>query len=141
VAAAAIFNGQHDRQNRQLLRAQLLGSDTKWIAQLLDTKEISPGEVLASYDGTQPDTPVAELAKILVPRGIDPARIAALMLWGQYSGSFSTWYQSRIDLFTAMLQTDNPSVKAVATEGIEIFTRQSDQAAHTERLERIRGHA
>ena len=126
---------------RRLLRAQLLGSDTQWIVQLLDAKEISPDEVLASYDGTQPDVPVEELAKILVPRGIDPARIAALMLWGQYSGSLSSWYQSSIDSFTAMLETDNPSVKAVATEGIEIFTRQREQAARNERLQRIRGYA
>ena len=125
---------------RWLLRAQLLGSDTKWIARLLDATEISPDEVLACFDGTQPDVPVEELAEILVPRGIDPVRIAALRLWGQYSGSLSSWYQSSIDSFTAMLQKDNPSVKAVARAGIELFTHQRDQAAHDERLQRIRGY-
>jgi hypothetical protein len=125
---------------RRLLRAQLLGSDTQWIAQLLDAKEVSPDEVLASYDGTQPDVPVEELARILVPRGIDPARIAALRFWGQYSGNLSSWYQSSIDSFTAMLQKDDPSVRSVATAGIELFTRQRDQAARNERLQRIRGY-
>ena len=124
---------------RRLLRTQLLGSDTQWITQLLDANEISPDEVLASYDGTQPDVPVEELAKILVPMDIDPARIAALRLWGQYSGNLSSWYQSSIDSFTAMLQKDDPSVRLVATAGIELFTRQRDQAARNERLQRIRG--
>jgi hypothetical protein len=39
-----------------------------------------------------------------------------------------------------MLQKDNPSVKAVATAGIELFTHQRDQAAWNERLQRIRGY-
>lgn len=96
--------------------------------------------MLASYDGTQPDVPVEELAKILVPRSIDPARIAVLRFWGQYSGNLSSWYQSIIDSFTAMLQKDNPSVRSVATAGIKLFTRQRDQAALNERLQRIRGY-
>jgi hypothetical protein len=52
--------------------AQLFGSDTEWIAQLLETHEISPDEVLASYDGTQPDVPVEALAKLLVPSARPP---------------------------------------------------------------------
>jgi hypothetical protein len=82
---------------------------------------------------------VAQRARCLVPGGIDPARIASLRLYGLYSGSLSSWYQSTIDSFTAMLQEDDPNVKAVATAGVELFTRQRDQAARNERLQRIRG--
>ena len=92
-------------------------------------------------NGTQPDAPVEALAKLLVPRGIDPARIASLRLYGQYSGSLSSWYQSTIDSFTAMLQEEDPNVKAVATAGVQLFTRQRDQAALSERLQRIRGYS
>jgi hypothetical protein len=60
---------QHQPVIRRLLRPQLVGSDTKWIAQLLDAGEVSPDEVLACYYGAQPDAPVEGLAKLLVPRG------------------------------------------------------------------------
>jgi hypothetical protein len=100
-----------------------------------------PDEVLACYDGAQPDAPIEGLAKLLVPRGIDPARIASLRLYGLYSGNLSSWYQSTIDAFTVMFQDDDTNVKAVATAGVELFTRQRDQAARNERLQRIRGHS
>lgn len=124
---------------RWLLRPQLAGPDTDWIAQLLATGEITPDEVLDCYDGTQPDVPVRELAKLLVPRGVDAARIAGLRLYGQYSGNLSSWYQSIIDSFTAMSQDDDANVKAVANAGITLFTEQRDQAARNERTHRIRG--
>ena len=79
--------------------------------------------------------------KLLVPRGVDPARIASLRLYGLYSGNLSSWYQSTIDAFTAMLQDDDPNVKAVATAGVELFTQQRDQAARNERLQRVRGYS
>ena len=132
---------QHQPMIRWLLRPHLIGSGTQWIAQLLDADEASPDEVLAGYNGTQPDTPIEGLAKLLVPRGIDPARIAALRLYGFHAGSLSSWYQTIINSFTAMLQDDDPSVKAVATAGIELFTRQRDQAARNEKLQRIRGYS
>lgn len=90
-------------------------ASTHWIAQLLDQGEVSPDEVLDCYNGAQPDVPVAGLAKLLAPRGTDPAHIGSLRLYGQYSGNLSSWYQSTIDAFTGMLQDDDPSVKAVAT--------------------------
>jgi len=132
---------QHQPVIRWLLRPQLVGSDTQWIAQLLDTGDVSPDEVLACYDGAQPDAPIEGLAKLLVPRGVDPARIASLRLYGLYSGNLSSWYQSTIDAFTAMLQDDDPNVKAVGTAGVELFTQQRDQAARNERLQRIRGYS
>jgi hypothetical protein len=131
---------QHQSVIRWLLRPQLVGSDPQWIEQLLDVGEVSPDEVLACYNGTQPDAPVEGLATLLVPRGIDPARIASLRLYGSYSGNLSSWYQSSIDLYTTMLQDDDLNVKAVAAAGIELFTRQRDHAARAERQERIRGY-
>lgn len=132
---------QHQPAIRSLLRPQVIGTDTQWTAQLLDEGEVSPDEVLDCYNGAQPDVPVAGLAKLLVPRGTDPAHIASLRLYGQYSGNLSSWYQSTIDAFTAMLQDDDPNVKAVATAGIELFTRQRNQAARNEKLQRIRGYS
>jgi hypothetical protein len=116
----------------------VVGTDIRWIAQLLDTDEISPDEVLAC---TEPDVPVEGLAELLVPLGIDPARVASLRLYGAQSGNLSSWHQSIIDSFTAMLQVDDPNVIAVARAGVEPFTNQRDQAARSERLQRIRGYS
>jgi hypothetical protein len=86
-----------------------------------------------------PDAPIEALAKLLVPRGIDPERIAGLRLDGTYSGNFSSWYQAIISSYETMSGNEDPSVRAVAAAGIKLFTAERDQAVLQERMQRIRG--
>jgi hypothetical protein len=124
---------------RWLLDSQIVGPDTEWLEQLLSTGEISPDEVLGFYTNSAADLPIEELAKLLVPRGIAPERIAALRELGSWSGSFSAWYQAIVSSYEALSGNDDPSVRAVALAGIRIFTAARDQAIRNERIQRIRG--
>jgi hypothetical protein len=124
---------------RWLLHSHMAGPDIEWLEELLTAQELSPDEALSCYTGTWPDVPIEALAKLLVPRGIDPERIAALRLYGNWSGNLSSWYQSIITSFEAMSGNEDPSVRAVAEAGIRLFTAERDQAARSERIERIRG--
>jgi hypothetical protein len=131
---------QHKPVRRWILDTHLLGPDTEWLEELLSSDEISPDEALSFYGGLQDgDLPIETLAKLLVPRGIDPARIAMLRLRGGWSGSMSSWYQAIVDSFEKLSDDKDPSVQAVAAAGIQIFTAERDQAAHAERTQRIRG--
>jgi hypothetical protein len=123
---------------RKLLLRQL-AAGTQLIAQLLDADEITPDEALACYDGNHVEVPVEELAPLLVPRGISPARIAHVKFYGYHSGNLSSWYQSTVDAYTAMLGHDDPDVKAVAAAGVASFTQWRDDAVRREREQRIRG--
>ena len=95
--------------------------------------------MLGFYTNGAADLPIEELAKLLVPRGIAPERIAALRELGSWSGSFSAWYQAIVSSYEALSGNDDPSVRAVAVAGIRIFTAARDQAIRNERIQRIRG--
>jgi len=130
---------QDQPTRRWLLHSHIAGPDTGWLEELLAAHEISPDEAVGCYTGTDTDVPIEALAKLLVPRGVDPERIASLRLHGIYSGNFSSWYQEIISSYEIMSGNEDPSVRAVAAAGIKLFTAERDQAARQERMQRIRG--
>lgn len=122
-----------------LLASSMASADPEWLEALLASNDISPDEALSFYNGIAAEIPIEKLAKILVPRGVDPQRIAALRQHGNFSGNFSSWYQSIVDYFEAMSDTTDPDVKAVAESGVRLFTVMHEDAANKERVARIRG--
>jgi hypothetical protein len=122
-----------------LLHSHMVGPDTEWLEELLTAREISPDEALSCYTGINPDVPIEALAKLLVPRGADPERIAALRFHGSWSGNLSSWYQTIIHSYEAMSSNEDLNVQAVAEAGVRLFTAERDQAIRSERIERIRG--
>jgi hypothetical protein len=123
-----------------LLDTHIAGPDTDWLEEILSAGEVSPDEILGFYSGssTGTDPPIEALAVLLVPRGVDPERIAALRQLGGWSGSLSSWSQTIVIYYEAMSSNDDPSVQAVAEAGVRIFTAQRDQAIQDERKARIR---
>jgi hypothetical protein len=132
---------QNQPITRWLLDSHIVGPDTEVLVELLSAGEISPDEALGFYTGVNTDPPIEALARLLVPRGVDPEHIAALRERGGWSGSFSSWYQAIISSYEALSGSDDPSVRAVAEAGIRIFTVARDQAIRDERTQRIRGSA
>ncbi|MCA1706939.1 MAG: hypothetical protein LC808_28215, partial [Actinobacteria bacterium] len=59
-----------------LLKDHLIGADIEWLEEMLDGGEISVNEALGSFRGMGPEPPIDALAKLLVPRGVDPEQIA-----------------------------------------------------------------
>lgn len=130
----------HDEPvTKWLLNDHLVGSDVEWLAQMLDEGDMSVDDALGAFRGLGVEPPVAALAKLLVPRGVDPDRIAGLRFSGSWSGEQSDRYQSIMDSFEAMAADTDPHVLAVSAAGVRIFTAARDDAAHRERQQRIRG--
>jgi hypothetical protein len=72
---------------RRIHDSYLVGPDTEWIEELLGADEISPEDALSFYTGYQGCSPIEAVANLLVPKGVDPARIAILRGRGGWSGS------------------------------------------------------
>src|SRR6266498_1903254 len=86
-----------------------------------------------------PEPPLDTLAKVLVPRGVEPEDVAGLRYAGFWRGDRSTRYQSIVSSFEELAEDEDPNVKAVAAAGIRIFISARDEAAADERQQRIRG--
>jgi hypothetical protein len=108
------------------------GPDADWLAELLDAGIVTPEEALGSR-GFHQRIPIERMSQLLVPRGIEPARIAGLAFAGSWTGEESTRYQQFVDQFDSYAQADDPSVAAVGRAGVEIFTRARDEALEGER--------
>lgn len=121
------------------LQERLVGSDIDWLRELIDAGEITPDDALSSFRGFGPQPPMAELAKLLVPRGVDPDRIAGLSFSGGWTGDESARYTAIAESFRPMASDHDPSVQAVGAAGVRIFTEASAAAATKERQQRIRG--
>lgn len=128
-----------DSTARYLLSTHLAGSDVTWLEELLECDEITTEQVLGCFNGLGTEPPITELAKLLVPRGVEPARIARLRASGFWSGNDSDRYQSIADSFARLTNDEDPNVRAVATAGVDLFSAARDEAAAREHLERVRG--
>jgi hypothetical protein len=122
-----------------LLRKHLIGWDLSWLEQLLDSGEMTPEEVLAGYNGLSGSPPLEPYARLLVPRGVAPERIAELRLSGIWTGEQSARYAALVAEFEAMRQSDDPHVQAVAAAGVQIYAERQHTALREEHQKRVRG--
>ena len=116
----------------------LVGPDSEWLGELLDECLVSLEEALGarSFDGR---IPIDRMAELLVPRGVEPARVAHLAVSGSWTGEESARNQTLVDLFESYCSSGDPSVAAVGQAGVEMFTRARDEALERERQRRIIG--
>jgi hypothetical protein len=122
-----------------LLRKHLIGWDLSWLEQLLDSGEMTPEEVLAGYNGLSGSPPLEPYARLLVPRGVAPERIAELRLSGIWTGEQSARYAALVAEFEAMRQSDDPHVQAVAAAGVQMYAERQHTALREEHQKRVRG--
>jgi hypothetical protein len=88
-----------------ILRRHLIGWDISWLEELLESGEMTPEEVLAGYNGFSGSPPLEPYARLLVPRGVAPERIAELRLSGSWIGGQSTRYAVLVVEFETMGQS------------------------------------
>jgi DNA-binding transcriptional ArsR family regulator len=123
---------------RTFLLEHLVGPDAEWLEELLDNGVITPDEALGAgrFHGR---VPIDRMAELLVPRGVDPSRIAHLALAGAWTGEKSARYERLVERFGGYAEAQSPSISAVGKVGVENFTRARDEAREHERRRRIRG--
>jgi hypothetical protein len=122
-----------------ILRRHLIGWDISWLEELLESGEMTPEEVLAGYNGFSGSPPLEPYARLLVPRGVAPERIAELRLSGSWIGGQSTRYAVLVVEFETMGQSDDPYVQAVAAAGVKMYSEWRDAALREEHQKRVRG--
>jgi hypothetical protein len=128
------------RGGRWLVLQHIIGADPSWLAEAIDSDVISLDEALTACGGLGTRPSVEDLARILVPRGADPERVAAVEAYGFWSGPRSEHFARIAERHTAMSDSTDPSVAAVGSAGAQLFTRLADEAREDEHRDRIRGH-
>jgi hypothetical protein len=136
-----IWDGLAGRPTNRRLLGQLVGADIGWLRRLLEAEEVTAEEVLRyCCDAFRLRPSVEDLAKLLVPRGVEPAKIAKMRLSGIWWGEESAHYESILDEYQKMFDTTtDPSIRAVASAGLRIFASARDKAVATEQQKRITG--
>lgn len=134
-----LWSDLFERSGHTLLREHLVGEDAAWLKAMLDAGHFNVDDALASYSGFGPHPRIEDLAKVLVPRGVDPERIAGLAQSGTWTGEESHRYTQLAERFQDMADSDDTSVAAVGKAGHDMYVRARDTALEDERLKRVRG--
>ncbi len=129
-----------DSRLRWFLLRYMPGDDIAWIEAVLDRGLMTTDEALKTRDGFGPPEPsIVDLAKLLIPRGVEPANVAAMAQFGLDWGEESDRASKLLTQFQAYAESDDDSVAAVGRAGVEIYTKKRDVALQRERIERVRG--
>ena len=104
-------------QIRWLLLPCLVGRDADWLGELLDEDIIKPEEALG-VRGIRGLVPIDRLATLLVPRGVEPSRIAYMAMFGTSWGEESERYQRLSEQFEEMAASEDRSIAAVGGAGV-----------------------
>jgi hypothetical protein len=124
---------------RWLLGQHLVGEDIGWLEHALDRSLIATDKALATYNSLGSHPSIEQLARLLVPRGVDPRDIASVAQGGMWTGEQSSHYGQLVEQFQALAESDEEPVAAVGRVGVEAFTAARDEALVRERRQRMRG--
>ncbi len=125
---------------RWLLSEHLISDDVGWLAAMLDSGSMTADDVLGAPRGFGgPEPTIEQLARLLVPRGVAPERVAGVALSGSWMGEESDHYASLVSYFERLQQDEDESAREVGTAGVQMFTEARDAAAAREKQQRIRG--
>ncbi len=117
----------------------LAGPDVTWLKTALDGGLITPDEALATHTGFGPSASIEDLARLLVPRGIDPVRVATLAASGSWFGEESDHLASIVKRFESYVLSEDSAIAAVGKAGVEIYREARDRARENEAKKRVRG--
>lgn len=130
-----------DSPVRWMLLRKMPGNDVAWLGAALRDDLMTPDEALKCKDGLDgPEPSIADLAKLLMPRGVPADVIAYQALWGVSYGEESERLAGLLEQFEALARSADSSVVAVGRAGLDIFTRDHAAALQKERQQRVRGY-
>jgi hypothetical protein len=125
--------------SRWLLGQKLVGDDVEWLRHAIEEDLLAPEDALSTYNALGIHMSIEELARLLVPRGIEPREIAYLAQSGTWSGELSSRYATLVEQFEEMAASDDETVAIVGRAGVELFSAARDDALEEERRKRVRG--
>jgi hypothetical protein len=130
---------QHSPSVRWMLSDHLAGHDVGWVESMLDSGVMSTDDVMSLRRGFGSEPTIEELARLLIPRGVAPEKVAGLAMAGSWMGEESDRYRSLIEYFGELNGSEDENLRDVGDAGVRIFTEASDAALAKERKRRVRG--
>jgi hypothetical protein len=97
----------------QFLSEYLVGQDADWLEHALEEGLMTTDEVLRTYNALGPHPSIEQLARLLVPRGVDARRIALFAEEGGWDGEDSARYGKLHKRFQELAQSEEEAVAAV----------------------------
>jgi hypothetical protein len=123
----------------QFLSGYLVGQDADWLEHALEEGLMTTDEALRTYNALGPHPSIEQLARLLVPRGVEARRIALFAEGGGWDGEDSARYGKLHKRFQELAQSEEDAVAAVGRVGVEMFAAARDEALVRERQKRVRG--
>ena len=140
-ARRAMLKYYADRENlRWFLIGVMGGPDVTWLEEALDADEISADEAFAACSQFDNRPPIGDVARLLVPRGVTPDRIAGIEFSGGWTGDESARYDRIAERFSELVASPDASEAIVGRAGVEMFTAAAVEARRKERERRVRGY-
>lgn len=128
-----------DTVGRNILERNLAGDDVVWLTAELEAGRFSPSDVLGFASGFEQSPDLEALARLLIPRGVDPRAIAGRAEVAGSWGEASSRYQGLVDKFAALAQSDEDTIRRLGEAGVDLFSGRRDTEAEKEHQRRIRG--
>lgn len=104
-----------------------------WLAEAIDEGAITSHAALSAIGFDATPARVMEFAPILIPRGVEPSALAALVSSGTWIGSTADRYEGLADGFRAEINNQDESIQAVAAAGVKFCEAHVKSASETDR--------
>jgi len=117
----------------------LRGSDIGWVETMLESGTVDAEFVDSCFLGFGTGMPLEELARLLVPRGLDPARVAVTAESGRYLGDDHERLSDLVDRMRAHAESADSDVAAVGKAGLRIYEPKLQDAKRRHRENQVRG--
>jgi hypothetical protein len=117
----------------------LAGSEIDWIESLLDSGAVEAEFVLGTVTGLGKSPSLEDLAQLLVPRGVNPATIAATAQFGIFTGEQHEVISGYLSNSENMVNSPDPAISAVGRAGLGYFAPLHEQAVQRARQKEISG--
>lgn len=128
------------RAARDRILDGILGPDLGWVPEAIDRGLLTVEEAIDHIGRSDRRPSFEDIARLAIPRGVEPERVAQLALSGSWTGDRSNWYQSSADMFGGMAESDEADVAAVGRAGKEYFLQLAEEARRKEKRQRILGY-
>jgi hypothetical protein len=126
-------------RERNHVLAVLRGNDTDWLESLLEAGLIDVDQVESTFNGLGAPPPIEALARMLVPRGVDPLMIAAKVELGAQWGEEHERLQGYVERMRDLAQSSEPAIAAVGQAGLEHYVPRVEAARLRFRESQVRG--
>lgn len=124
---------------RHILEWNLAGDDEAWLQAQLESGRLSSSDVLNFANGLAQSPSLETIARLLIPRGVEPKAIASRADLSDSFGERSSHYHRLVEKFAALVESGEIVVRQLGEAGVEIFSHQKEIEAEKERRRRIRG--